>query len=340
MHSPPTDIALRDHYWHLLCHRQEVAQPNDFFRLAWLGQEVVVANDQDRLVVFDNVCPHRGARFFLDSAGNAPIVCKYHGWSYRNGSLNIPGRDHFEPCQLDGVDLNHYQVSWCGDFLFASRAPATSLDEQLGELFPLLERISRSITGRQDLNQTVYPCDWKIALENALEPYHVALVHRKSLGLLDLQAGVNTFHGINSVWEAPIGNSRMRRQLSSIRRFFDIDFECEGYISLYLFPFTMLSSTAGYSYSLQHFLPTAKPHETAFTSRLLVSRLAAEVPAETLESFFSSTAQMNRQVFDEDREVCARVVQCDDYMNRFNILSSAEEKIRHFRSVYLQAGKT
>ena len=330
---------LRDQFWHLLCHRSELPASGDYLKLDWLGEEVVVYNDQGELIAFDNLCPHRGTRFFTEKRGNAPLACPYHGWAYRAGAMHIPCRERYAPAELDNARLQVLQLDWCADFLFASPQPRMSLDAQLGETQATLENISFNVAGLGDFNAYVYECDWRIALENALEPLHVPFVHPESLAQLQLDDGENRFTDWTSIWEACLGNAGMARKLRSVKRLFQLDNQFEGYQSLYLFPFTMLSSTFSYSYSLQHFFPSTQAQRTHFSSRLL---MAAAKPAAsaTLQGFFDSSAQMNRQVFEEDHAICKRIaIQAADSA-RFKILSSDEAKIAHFRACIAAASQS
>lgn len=322
---------LRDSFWHLLCHRSELPQPGDYLKLDWLGQEVVVFNDDGEFVVFDNLCPHRGTRFFTDKEGNGAISCPYHGWSYRAGSLHIPCRERYDEADLRQTRLNTLQTDWCADFLFAAVKPQLSLDRQLGDTFNLLGSLSFNIDGRSDFNAYIFECDWRIAVENALEPLHIPFVHADSLGQLHLGDGENQFTQWTSVWQAALGNVNMEKKLKAINRLFQLDGQYAGYQSIYLFPFTMLSSTFGYSYSLQHFFPSAQIHRTHFSSRLLRGVAKSTAAANALGDFFRSTAAMNRQVFEEDHLICQRVNSDAAGNRQFGILSSDEKKIAHFR---------
>lgn len=326
---------LRDSFWHLLCHRSELPQPGSFLKLNWLEQEVVIFNDMGELVVFDNLCPHRGTRFFTDAEGVGLISCPYHGWSYRAGSLHIPCRERYAEDALKSTRLNTLETDWCADFLFAGIAPRLSLDQQLGDSFGLLSTLSFNINGRADLNAYTFECNWRVAVENALEPLHVPFIHADSLAQLNLGDGDNQFTPWTSVWQAPLGNASMEKKLRSIKRLFLIDEQYEGYQSIYLFPYTMLSSTFGYSYSLQHFFPAAQENQTHFSSRLLLGVTKNLAASEALVEFFRSTANMNRQVFNEDHAICKRI---DSSAARgFGILSSDEQKIAHFRQCQLAA---
>ncbi len=324
--------VLRDKFWHLLCHQAELPDPGNYIKLEWLGQEVVLFNDNGEIVVFDNRCPHRGTRFFVDLHGTGVISCPYHRWSYTQGILHIPCRADYSAEELKNTKLNTFRVEWCGSFLFMAVDPQLSLNEQLGTVFDLLANISFNIDGRSDFNHGVFNCDWQVAIENALEPLHVPYVHADSLGKLGLTAGRNEFANWSSIWYSDVANPRMLKQLSKMKSLFQIDFQYDGYMFIFLFPFTMISSTFGYSYSLQNFFPDKEVNKTIFYSRLLSSITKNQAATEALQGFFASTAQVNRQVFEEDRIICERVAH--DF--GAGILSSHEEKITHFRQCLKQ----
>lgn len=319
-------------HWHLVGHRNELPMHGDFLRLKVLGQEVVVFNDGGNLVAFDNRCPHRGARMYLCDHGRQAASCGYHGWTYNHGEFLIPERAQFKACQVDKIDFNRWKIEWAGDFLFVGEQPAQALADQLGDVLSLLEDISFGVTGRHDWNAYDFECDWKIALENALEPYHVPMVHPGSLGMLDLQSGHNEFHGRNSIWYSPVGNAGMAKKLARITDLFALDFQYAGYMSIYIYPFTMLSSTYGLSYSLQHFLPSLRAEQTHFYSRMLTMPLKAGRQPEVVSSFLASTAETNRRVFQEDHEACKRVPADTWSPEPPSVVSDSEEKLVHFRA--------
>ncbi|WP_077036109.1 aromatic ring-hydroxylating dioxygenase subunit alpha [Pelomonas sp. KK5] len=326
------DRSLVRDYWHLLCHRNELPQPGDYLRFETCVGDVVVFHDGDDLVVFDNRCPHRGARIYAGTHGNQAATCSYHGWTHSRGQMIVPHRENYSACDLREAKLTTFPTDWCGDFLFFAITPRMSLHDQLGDAAEILENISFNIGACADVNSYVYDCYWPLAIENALEPDHISLIHPDTLSKLELEAGENIYIGLNSVWKAPVGNVRLRKQLIGLKRFFNIDYGYEGYMSLYLFPFTMLSSTYGYSYSLQSFFPRdAHQNTTNFSSRLLVTPLRDEQAATVLSSFFTSTAQVNRKVFEEDHDICKRVPRSSWSAEPLKFASTAEAKIQHFR---------
>lgn len=333
-------LRLWEENWHLLAHRSELAQSRDFVRFDVAGREVVLFNDGGGVVAFDNRCPHRGARIFDEDFGRQHFVCRYHNWSYAKGRVFVADKQSLSHCDLDDLSLNNLQIAWVGDFAFVARAPAQDLDTQLAGLAPMLTAISQSIAARWDFNRYIYEADWRIALENALEPYHVGAIHPDTLNTLKLTPGENRYFGRNSIWSSPLGDERIAKRMRSLTRLFDLEHQFEGYESLYLFPFTMISSTFGFSQSIQHFLPGNDAERSYFTSRLFTGRLKSSVKPHLVASLMESAAMMNRAVFEEDHDICKRVPADTWSMDPPRFWSASEEKLLHFRQSYQAAVST
>lgn len=320
-------------YWHLVGHRRELLQHNDYIKFLSPIGEIVIFNYKNELIAFDNLCPHRGNRIYKNRYGNNPPTCSYHGWHYLDGKFNPPDNAQFMHCNTADVTHNSYLIDWCGDFVFISISPSYTLSEQLGSTGEMLENISFNIESRVDFNYFDFKCYWPIAIENALEPYHIPMIHKNTLAKLELSDGINLFNNLNSVWNAPIDNSSVVARLKGIHKFFNIDYSFEGYQSIYLFPFTMLSSTFGYSYSLQNFFPAQDSLKyTNFTSRLYGVPLKSDRAMKILMPFIESTANVNRMVFDEDHEICKGVDSSCWNLEPLKFWSKSEEKIIHFRN--------
>jgi phenylpropionate dioxygenase-like ring-hydroxylating dioxygenase large terminal subunit len=302
-----TDMFFWEGYWHLLCHRSEVSKPRDFVLLEACGGEVVAFHDGKKVVVFDNLCPHRGARIFTSNIGNKAFLCPYHNWSYSNGRIFIADSSQFAHCADPKPDLHHYKTAWVGDFLFFAISPLNSVEEQLGLAEPLVRNISTSIATRLDFSSYKYQSIWQIAVENALEPYHVSAIHPNSLAKLQLSHGNNEFLGLNSMWLSELGDHRTVSQLSRLLKLFELDYFHAGYLNLHLFPFSMVSSTFGVSYSIQNFFPDTVDNSSQFVSRLYQSKLKDGSKSKIIEPLMKSTADLNRQVFAEDNQICERI---------------------------------
>lgn len=321
-------------YWHMVCHRTELPNDGDFLKFKTPIGDLVVFNDGGEFVAFDNRCPHRGALIYLSDSGNQANTCKYHGWTFKSGKLIIPAVEQFKGCSIEKADLRKYKLDWCGDFLFAGIDPANDLYTQLDGVAEYIENISFNINGRLDLSAYEYECAWPLALENALEPYHIGMVHPGTLAALELEDGTNTFYGSNSVWQALIGNARIKKQLEKLGSYFNIDYGYQGYMSIFMFPFTMISSTFGYSYSLQNFFPSqTRVDRTNFMSRLLTCPARDGHAEKIIQPFLESSAKVNRQVFEEDHTVC-KIMPTDAWTPQpLEFISELEVKISHFREL-------
>lgn len=326
------DEKLFNAYWHLVGHRNELSNPGDFIKFDTPSGDAVIFNDMGNLVAFDNRCAHRGTTIYNADHGNMQPICPYHGWAYRNGKLVIPKKESFTGCDIENADLKKFRLDFVGDFVFLAVDPIQSLSQQVSSLAVLLEKISTSIDSRYDFNRYQFECYWPLAMENALEPYHIPKIHPKTLATLKLGDGNNEITGPNSIWYASINDEKINKSLKSFERFYSLDHQHEGYMSIYLFPFTMLSSTYGYSYSLQNFIPPrATRKHTHFTSRLFVSKTVSGSAAEVMASFFESSSALNRKVFEEDHEICKRMPEDSWSTEPLKFASQSEEKIQHFR---------
>lgn len=321
-------------YWHLVCHRTELPNDGDFLKLKSPIGDVVVFNDAGDYVAFDNRCAHRGALIYLTDSGNQANTCKYHGWAFRGGRLIIPSAEQFRGCNIDRADLRKYKLDWCGDFLFVGIEPKYDLYTQLGGVAEYIENISFNINGRLDLSAYEYECAWPLALENALEPYHIGMIHPGTLAKLKLEDGENHFHGSNSIWQAPIGDARIKKQLEKLGAHFNIDYGYEGYMSIFMFPFTMISSTFGYSYSLQNFFPSqTRVDRTNFMSRFLTCPARNAHSEKIIKPFLDSSSKVNRVVFEEDHGIC-RIMPTDSWSSEpLQFISDQEVKVAHFREL-------
>jgi len=329
---------LFNNYWHLVCHRKELPNDGDFLKFKTPVGDVVIFNDANELIAFDNRCAHRGTNIYLTTFGNQANSCKYHGWTYKSGKFIIPAVENFKECDIAKIDFKRFRLDWCGDFLFLGINPLNALYDQLNETSTIIENISFNVSNRIDVNHYEFQCAWPTAVENALEPYHINMIHGETLAKLQLENGTNSFYGVNSIWHASIGSHRIKNQLEKLSLLFNLDFAYRGYMSLFIFPFTMISSTYGLSYSLQNFFPNSKNIDrTNFMSRFLTCNVKSERYQHSVQNFYNSCIKTNHRVFEEDHSIC-KIAKADFLSDKsFDILSTQEIKIAHFRKQYFSS---
>ena len=152
-------------------------------------------------------------------------------------------------------------------------------------------------------------CDWRIAIENTLEEQHVPHVHPESIHKLGIKIHDIERHGKHSLAHYRITNKKALKSLEALSLWFP-HAEFDYYFHLYLYPYTCLSSVGGFTYSIQHYLPTEEG-TTLLRSTLYASHTAPGSPS--LDFFFDSAAEFNKQVFEEDARMCERVkrIRCE-----------------------------
>ncbi|TEY09337.1 hypothetical protein ELQ17_08070 [Campylobacter sp. US18a] len=325
-------------FWIFGCHKEEIKNNKDYVILKIYDFEIVIYNDNEEIIAFYNICPHRGARllnienygFFK---GNGEIKCLYHHWSYKNKKLLIPNRLEFD--QTKQFDLFKLKIDFCGNFIFFSHDATCSLKQQLEGFYEELEKISYSVNCFIGCNSPIdYNSNWKIGVENSLEIYHVNCVHPESLGILQIKDEPK-FINYNSKTCGKILNEKIYLKLQKSRTVFLSDnyFE-DRFFSYHLFPFTIISSTFGYSYSIQNYFPNTY-NKTYFISRNYIakSRLDAKL-------FAKEIIAMNKRIFQEDAQV-TNLIQGSKFLDlkNFCYAKNLEKRISYFHEQYEQAMK-
>lgn len=176
--------------WFCIGFGRDVANPGDAFPSDVLGLPVLMLRRYDGTIgVFHNVCSHRGAQLVSEACSvKRRLRCPYHSWVYDlDGQLigtphiggprvnETPGFDKSE----HGLKPVRSVVFW--DMVFVNM----SGDAEPFETFiaPLAKR-----WGDFDMSRIRHPgpvgslkltvnCNWKLAVENYCESYHLPSIH-------------------------------------------------------------------------------------------------------------------------------------------------------------------
>jgi len=175
--------------WNFAGRLDEIPDSGDYMSLDFCGESVIVIRGKDDVVrAFANVCRHRSARLLEGRGRCRTIVCPYHSWVYDlDGTLlRMKGMEQtagFDPAENGVIPL---QVeSWAG-FLFVSFAnDVMPLEEHLGDMTE--QYASYRFADMLCVRRRSYDlkCNWKLYIENAMEDYHTATVHKDSIGNQD-----------------------------------------------------------------------------------------------------------------------------------------------------------
>jgi phenylpropionate dioxygenase-like ring-hydroxylating dioxygenase large terminal subunit len=174
--------------WQIVCHVNSIPKAGNYETFDMGPESVLVIRDRDGAIgAFHNVCRHRGARL-LDGAGNCPatITCPYHGWTYRHdgGLIGMPLRDSFPGLDRGEHGLRPVPVDIAFGFVFVCLAaperggPPPPVAATWGKLGDELKPYRcEEMVPLGPITSELWPVDWKIAMDNYLESYHVPIGH-------------------------------------------------------------------------------------------------------------------------------------------------------------------
>ena len=167
--------------WHPFCLASQVATEGAQFAGEILGVPVVVLNRDGKLFALRNVCAHRHSQIVPDGPqrGGKTLRCQIHGWEYdESGSLArmTDGRS-FKGFKAGGLCLPSFRVEQAGPLVFVNLTPdGPTFREHLGSFSTEFQRFYGDLrhVGTWRIES---PVNWKVIVENAVESYHVPMVH-------------------------------------------------------------------------------------------------------------------------------------------------------------------
>ena len=177
--------------WHLVGREDELPEAGDYLVHDLCGESTLVMRSDDGVIhAFANTCRHRGTRL-LDGHGSCrAVICPYHAWTYnRQGELTgIRGMEKTRNFDAAAHGLLPVRLeSWAGFMFVCFSDDVGDLTQWLGNLpgeFATCKWQDMVCTRRKHYD---LDCNWKIYVENAMEDYHTATVHRATIGLQECE---------------------------------------------------------------------------------------------------------------------------------------------------------
>ena len=177
------------------CH--DISHKGDMMPINVAGQPLlVVRGEDDQVRVFHNVCRHRGAQLCLKaSSGNRNLTCPNHSWSY-----SLKGRLLTRPHFYGGGnhDINREEIHRSNlveirsqvwhDWIFVNiDGNAVDFDEAIRPVTSRLEGYDLSVIQYSEQLDFDINANWKLAIENFIEPYHVFSCHPWLNGFVSME---------------------------------------------------------------------------------------------------------------------------------------------------------
>lgn len=149
---------------------------------------LIVRSAPDTIKAFHNVCTHRGRRLVSTPKGahsaagkQKKFVCGYHAWTFdTNGKATYILDQSDWKGQLTEMCTNLREVkvdTWGGWIFINMDLDCEPLREFLEPVASLLDPFEFEQMRYRFRAWGIFDCNWKVALEAFLEPYHVAGTH-------------------------------------------------------------------------------------------------------------------------------------------------------------------
>ena len=175
--------------WTGVAFSKDIPNNGDALPINFLGFPLlVVRNQEGEVVVFQNICRHRGM-ILVDEKKNirGTIRCPYHSWSYNlDGNLRAtphvggPGQNAHEDIKKKELGLTKINSTVYLGVIFVNIS---------GNADPF-EKVNRNLLSRWcEFDKSLFysntdssfilelNCNWKLAVENYCESYHLPWVH-------------------------------------------------------------------------------------------------------------------------------------------------------------------
>ena len=175
--------------WAAVGFGKDVPAPGHVYPVDFMGIPLLLTRDKTNQVhVFENTCRHRGMILVSEPTRlSGPITCPYHAWAY-----DLAGKLRATP-HAGGPDIHSHESVPCED-LSLNEVRATIWRDVIfinlsGTAEPFESYAHDLITRWAEFDQPVHwggadssfelhvNCNWKLAVENYCEAYHLPFIH-------------------------------------------------------------------------------------------------------------------------------------------------------------------
>lgn len=175
--------------WAGLSFASYVPEPGDAMPITFCGTPLIVTRDHDGEVhVFLNACRHRGMILLEEKRKiEGALRCPYHSWCYDlKGHLRAtphvggPGQNSHEEIRRDELGLIEVRSKVWRDVIFVNMdGKAPPFEDYAGALIERWREFDQPMVhgGPDSSFKLQLKTNWKLAVENYCESYHLPWVH-------------------------------------------------------------------------------------------------------------------------------------------------------------------
>lgn len=181
--------ALLFSQWAGLAVAADVPEPGDAVPIEFLGMPLLLIRDKAGQVrVFQNTCRHRGM-ILVDEPRRieGAIRCPYHSWCYGTDGRLVstphvggPGRNTHEAVKRPDLGLVEIRAHVWFDVVWINvTGDAPPFDEAMADVLERWQEFDQPMYhgGADSRFQLSVASNWKLAIENYCESYHLPWVH-------------------------------------------------------------------------------------------------------------------------------------------------------------------
>jgi len=166
--------------WNAVASMTQLDKHGDQLAIDIGGVPVLVRNDGGTLRAYRNVCAHRHSLLApMGVTCQQKLRCQYHGWEYApDGKLaHLPDGQSFRGWKAKGIGLEVLRCEVAWGLVFVNPSPGeTTLRDDFAAICSDLDQHFRDMSLAW-IQLTEHDVNWKVIVENAVEGYHVPMVH-------------------------------------------------------------------------------------------------------------------------------------------------------------------
>jgi phenylpropionate dioxygenase-like ring-hydroxylating dioxygenase large terminal subunit len=327
--------------WNLVGAHADLARAGDQLATEVGGVPVLVRNDGGELRAFRNVCPHRHSLVAPPGRSFRPkLKCQYHGWEFAaDGRLShLPDGRSFRGWKATDACLDPVRCESRFGLVFVNPGAGADGASLAAEHGPIADELAHHFDGLELrwVQVTEHDVNWKIIVENAVESYHVPMVHpgtfvtygREEAHRHLIEPTFTQFEDLDSSQNLPLSVSALDELLFRTRRSY-------GYAHTHLYPNHLITYAGFYrewvvveplgprrSRRLGYgFLPRdlRLPGPTQLVGRLALAEIARR------------TRRSADRILGEDSSVWTSIQRGTESSRFAGVLSAREERVAAFQ---------
>ncbi|MGB7318048.1 MAG: aromatic ring-hydroxylating dioxygenase subunit alpha [Planktotalea sp.] len=175
--------------WAGLAVTADIAENGDAVPITFLGMPLLLVRDKGGVVrVFQNICRHRGMILVEEPRKiEGAIRCPYHSWCYSTEGRLVstphvggPGQNTHESINRNELGLIEVRSHIWRDVVWINiDGKALPFEEENADLIARWAEFDKPLFhgGADSAFQLAVDCNWKLAVENYCESYHLPWVH-------------------------------------------------------------------------------------------------------------------------------------------------------------------